>query len=248
MGLIAMLKGEEPNPIEMLLNYKNVGQYGEYLTEYALGKDNLPGYRKMIHNVYVPYKGRTTEIDIVMVHERGIFILESKNYSGWVFGSAEQQKWTQSLQNGEKHQFFNPIKQNATHCKAIGEFLGIDAANIFSYIVFSTRCVLKKVPENTLSYTILRRDNLLRALRKDINGKSTIFTFEQVDTYAAKLENAANVTVEQKQAHVEAIQEIMSGTICPLCNAQLVKRNGKYGEFWGCSNYPKCKFIRKTDR
>jgi len=166
VGLIAMLKGEEPNPIEMLLNYKNVGQYGEYLTEYALGKDNLPGYRKMIHNVYVPYKGRTTEIDIVMVHERGIFILESKNYSGWVFGSAEQQKWTQSLQNGEKHQFFNPIKQNATHCKAIGEFLGIDAANIFSYIVFSTRCYRRC--EYFFLYRFLNKVRLEKGSRKHI--------------------------------------------------------------------------------
>jgi Nuclease-related domain. len=131
-----MLRGEEPNPLEAILNYKNAGQFGEYLTEYALGKDNLPGYSRVISNVYLSYKGRTTEIDVVMVHEKGFYIFESKNYSGWIFGRADQQKWTQSLWNGEKHQFYNPIKQNATHCKAMGEFLGIDATKIFSYIVF----------------------------------------------------------------------------------------------------------------
>ena len=248
MGLIAMLKGEEPNPIELLLNYKDVGQYGEYLTEYALGKDNLPGYRKTICNVYIPHKGKTTEIDVVMVHEKGIFILESKNYSGWIFGSAEQHKWTQSLQNGEKHQFYNPIKQNATHCKAIESFLDINAANIFSYIVFSKRCVLKKVPENTASYTILRRNALLRELRKDIDGKPVVFSPEQIELFSTALENAANVTAEQKQAHIEAIHEKANGTICPYCNTQLIKRNGKYGAFWGCSNYPKCRFVQKIEK
>ena len=245
MGLIAMLNGEMPNPIEMILNYKNVGQFGEYLTEYALGKDNLPGYRKTISNTYIPYKGRATEVDVVMVHEKGVFIFESKNYSGWIFGGAEQQKWTQSLRNGEKYQFYNPIKQNATHCKAIGEFLDIDATKIFSYVVFSDRCSFKRIPENTESYTILYRRGLLQTLRKDIDSKPTILSPKLVDTYAAKLESAANVTPEQKRAHVTDIHERASGPICPECNAALVKRNGKYGEFWGCSRYPKCRFTRK---
>ena len=248
MGLIAMLKGEEPNPIEWLLNYKDVGQYGEYLIEYALGKDNLPGYRKTVSNIYVPYRNQTAEIDVVMAHEKGIFIFESKNYSGWIFGSAEQLKWTQSLKGGKKYQFYNPIRQNATHCKAVGEFLGINTTNIFSYIVFSKRCVFKSVPQNTASYTILHHYDLLRTLRKDINDKPVVFSPKQIDTYSAALKNASNVTVERKQIHAEAVRRKASGTVCPYCNAPLVRRNGRYGEFWGCSNYPKCRFSRKPGK
>jgi Zn-finger domain associated with topoisomerase type I len=96
-----------------------------------------------------------------------------------------------------------------------------------------------------MSYTILHRSYLLRTLRRDIDSKPTIFSSGQVDAYAAKLANAANVTTEQKQAHAASVRERTSGTTCPYCNAQLVRRNGKYGEFWGCSSYPKCKFIRK---
>ena len=67
--------------------------------------NNLDGYAKTVHNVYVPHKGRTSELDVLMVHEKGIFVFESKNYSGWIFGAADQQKWTQCLPNGEKKSF-----------------------------------------------------------------------------------------------------------------------------------------------
>ena len=35
--------------------------------------------------------------------------------------------------------------------------------------------------------------------------------------------------------------------ICPKCHGSLIERNGKYGPFIGCSNYPKCKFIKKIN-
>ena len=240
-----MLMGEEPNPIEKLLNYNNVGRFGKYLTEYSLGKDSIPGYRRIKSNVYVPNRNGTTEIDVVMIHEKGTFVIESKNYSGWIFGSEEQHNWIQRMQNGEKYQFYNPIKQNATHCKAISDFLGIDKSNVYSYIVFSEQCKLKKVPVDTLNYTILQRSDFLRVLRRDLDIKNVIFTPEYIDSRFIKLEAISNVLLEQKQAHVKTVNEIKNGTICPFCGATLVKRKGNYGEFLGCTTYPKCKFTRK---
>ena len=29
---------------------------------------------------------------------------------------------------------------------------------------------------------------------------------------------------------------------CPLCNLPLKKRNGRYGEFWGCTGFPNCRY------
>jgi len=94
MGLWAMLKGEEPGIIDTLLHYENPGQFGEYATEFALSNDNLEGYSKTVHNVYLPHKGKTTELDVLLIHEKGVFVFESKNYSGWIFGSADQQNAT----------------------------------------------------------------------------------------------------------------------------------------------------------
>ena len=220
----------------------STGEYGERIVISAIRK--VPGYSRIVSNVYIPYNNQTKEIDVVMVHERGLFVFESKNYSGWIFGNAEQQKWTQCLKSGDKHQFYNPLKQNANHCKALGKFLDV-SSNIFSYIVFSKRCTLKEVPINTLSYTIVQQDSLLRLLRKHINDKPIVFTRQQVDDYAGKLINASNITKTQKKAHINAIKERTEGTVCPYCGAELVRRDGKYGAFWGCSNYPRCKFTRK---
>ena len=113
MGLFEILKGEQPGFIKTLLNDENAGQFGEFSTEYALTNHNLPGELVVLKNVYVPYQGRTSEIDLLMIHEKGIFVFESKNYSGWIFGSADQLNWTQSLQNGK------PVwGQDCTHCMA----------------------------------------------------------------------------------------------------------------------------------
>lgn len=35
--------------------------------------------------------------------------------------------------------------------------------------------------------------------------------------------------------------------ICPRCGGQLVLRTGKYGSFYGCTNYPKCKFTQRYE-
>lgn len=102
MGLWEVIKGEQPGLIKSLLNYENAGQFGEYSTEYALTNDNLDGELVVLKNVYVPTEDKTTEIDLLMIHEKGIFVFESKNYSGWIFGSADQLNWTQSLENGRR--------------------------------------------------------------------------------------------------------------------------------------------------
>lgn len=180
MGLFKFIMGEEPSIFEkaafMIKNGNDTGAYGEYLTEYMFGSARLQGYSKSLHNIYVPYRGKTSEIDVLLVHEKGLFVIESKNYSGWIFGSAEQQKWTQCLNKNTKEQFYNPIKQNRTHINALSQFLEIDKAKMKSFVVFSERCELKKVPENTNEYIITKRDDLLKSIRKEIENRNNIFT------------------------------------------------------------------------
>ena len=77
----------------------------------------------------------TTEIDVLMLHRTGIYVLESKNYSGWIFGNEKDASWTQTLPNKDKNHFYNPVRQNKTHIMWLNEMLGNDMST--SIIVFS---------------------------------------------------------------------------------------------------------------
>ena len=242
MGLWEIIKGEQPGIIKTLLNYENAGQFGEFATEYALTNKNLDGELVVLKNIYVPTQGKTTEIDLLMIHEKGIFVFESKNYSGWIFGSADQLNWTQSLQNGDKNKFYNPIRQNRTHIKALAAFLEKPVSEFVSYIVFSQRCTLKKVPADTSDVIIVRRPDMLKKLKATLKTTPTKYTFNDIQDIAKKLQPLTNKDDAEKQQHIINIQNK-----CPFCGGELTLRNGKYGRFWGCSNYPKCKFTRPEE-
>ena len=92
MGIIARILGEQPGFFERAQHaHQGKGHYGEYLTEYAIEHGKL-GTEAVFSNVIVPRASgitSTSEIDVVMLHEKGVFVFESKNYSGWIFGSEE---------------------------------------------------------------------------------------------------------------------------------------------------------------
>ncbi len=126
----------------------NIGRYGEYLTYKHLKKYEEQG-AKLLFNVYIPKEnGETSEIDVMMIHKKGIFVFESKNYSGWIFGNETQKTWTQVLPAGKgrshKESFYNPILQNQSHIRHLKAFLG-ESIETKSIIVFSERCTLKNI-------------------------------------------------------------------------------------------------------
>jgi hypothetical protein len=82
------------------------GNYGEFLTFGFLEK--LQGDHKLLTNIYVPKDdGTTTEIDLLMITKTGIYVFESKNYSGWIFGDEKNKNWTQSLKGAKKKNKFS---------------------------------------------------------------------------------------------------------------------------------------------
>ena len=79
----------------------NSGTYGEALTAIELNWVKLFGKKGItLKNIYIPKEdGGTSEIDLLFITPKGIFVIESKNYSGWIFGDEYSQYWTQSLPN-----------------------------------------------------------------------------------------------------------------------------------------------------
>ena len=233
------------------LRMKNdTGKSGEYQTYKKL--KSLGGNRKFLFNCYLPKEdGTTTEVDLIMLHESGIYVFESKNYSGWIFGSQYNSFWTQVLPRGRKHsqkeRFLNPIIQNNVHIKWLGEFLGTDLP-FYSFIVFSERCELKDI-NLTGQAEVMKRNELVNNVKHKINNSGNILTDEQIDDIYARLYPLTQTKKEQKRAHIENVNLKKQGGVrrCPRCGGNLVLRTAKSGDnvgkrFYGCSNYPRCRY------
>ena len=166
---------KKPNPFSQVVHaLKGTGHFGEYLTEYALEHGGIEGRYAIYHNVLVPRSSgptKTSEIDVLMLHETGVYVFESKNYDGWIFGNEEQQKWTVSYKGGHKEHFYSPIKQNRAHVRALAAHLGVPEEAFRSYIVFSERCELKAVPQDCEEYTVCKRPDLIDRLWADLASR-----------------------------------------------------------------------------
>lgn len=262
MGFIAWLNGEEPGLFEQWLHSDDPGHFGEYLIEYAL--NSLPGYSKQLCNVYLPYKGRTSEVDVIMLHETGIYVFESKNYSGWIFGNESGQYWTQFLNKNTKNRFYNPILQNKTHIRALKQYLRLDdQTRILSYIVFSQRCELKKICEKSENTIVIRRPDMLKSIRAGIKDQTSVFSKDHIDLMYEELLPLTDITAEEKVSHIDNIQNIKdkaqkeetpkqpnktTSILCPRCGSTMILRTASKGpnkgkKFYGCSNFPKCRAI-----
>jgi len=88
-----------------------------------------------LHNVTLPTIDGTTQIDHVVISGFGIFVIETKNMWGWIFGSEKQAEWTQKIFK-KTVRFQNPLRQNYKHTKAIEAVTGIDADRVHSVVVF----------------------------------------------------------------------------------------------------------------
>ena len=216
---------------------EKLGKVGETKVSSIIGK-SVSGEKYVFNDYVVLDNGQTSQIDHIVVNKSGVFVIETKNYSGRIYGSEDQQEWTQVLAGGcEKNKFYNPLKQNATHIYYLKKI--IKNVPIHSVVVF--------VQNNT---EFLQTDKVicLKDLAKTLYFGETVLNSMQIDAVAKKLMEKNSRGVITNETHVRNIKEKkekIGNNICPRCGAPLVLKKGKYGEFWGCSKYPTCNFIKK---
>lgn len=181
------------------------GAVGEFYTYEKLEK--LPGHHHLVTNLYLPKKrGGTTEIDLVFICETGLYVIESKNYSGWIFGSEKARYWTQVLNKNHKERFFNPIMQNAGHITALKEVLELEDSFFHSVIVFSERCELKKIEMDSDDILVIKRNQLLRLMREECEYGEKCLSERELDTiFYRKLLPFSHADQETKDAHINGI-------------------------------------------
>ncbi|MDF1641546.1 nuclease-related domain-containing protein [Thalassolituus oleivorans] len=92
----------------------------------------------------------TTQIDHIFVSKYGIFVVEPKNYQGWIFSNEKQAQWTQKLYK-KSYRFQNPLRQNYKHPKALQALLDIPLEKIHSVIAFIGEATFKTpMPKNVM--------------------------------------------------------------------------------------------------
>ena len=198
---------------------------------------------KIINDVIVEkVNGGTSQIDHVVVSNYGIFVIETKNYKGKIYGDEHNQYWTQVL-GRNKEKFYSPIKQNYGHIKALKhQLLTYPDIELISIIVFSPEAELKVKTDKEVIYTT----KLLKTIRKYTN--ETISNKVKDEIYNSILSLNIN-SKEVKKEHISSIRnnkkeriKNVGNDICPKCGGALVNKKGRYGYFKGCSNHPKCDF------
>ena len=190
----------------------DLGRYGEFLIYDYLKEMELEG-AKFLFNIYIPTcNNKTTEIDVIMIATQGIFVFESKNYSGWIFGTETQRKWTQSLHIGygdtQKEHFFNPIMQNEYHIKYLKKILNMDT-NFYSVVVFSNDCEFKNITRKSDSTTyLIYRSELYKTIQHIKAINANVLSISDIETLYNKLYSYSQVDELIKEKHIINLRNI----------------------------------------
>lgn len=211
------------------------GYIGERRVSETLKRLNNRKYI-VLHNIELKIKGSTSQIDHIIVSDYGIFVIETKNYKGWILGYEKDKYWTQAIYK-YRHKFYNPVLQNQGHIYALKHVLkNYPFLRYFSIITFTKRATLKTKTYTDVVYT----HKLVKTIKKYDSAYINERTKNEI---VAVILNARTNNRSQEKKIIDN-SNISKNDSCPKCGVNLIKRNGKYGFFWGCGNYPDCKYTR----
>lgn len=224
---------------------KDKGSIGEKIVSKKLNKLDNKYY--VINDLLLATEKVTSQIDHVVISIYGIFVIETKNYSGTIYGNDVNYNWQQKIGN-KYNKFRNPIKQNYSHIKAIQYILPeLKDKDFLSIIVFNRGASLKI---NT-KYNVIKVRKLKKTIKKH---KDILLEATEVEYIYETLLKANIKSNRMKRKHVKNIEKSIKKTNkkinkkrCPRCNGKLKKIKGVNGYFYGCKNYPKCRFTKEID-
>ncbi|MDH2432760.1 NERD domain-containing protein [Pokkaliibacter sp. MBI-7] len=241
------------------------GMLGEAAINRALRRQLDTRHYHLLHNVTLRTDEGSTQIDHILVSVFGVFVIETKNMQGWIFGDRQQAQWTQQLYRHKSH-FQNPLRQNYKHVKALQQVLELDMAHLHSVVVFTSAASFKTaMPDNVLCGTTA----LVRYIR---SKQQRILEEAQVqDIYEQLQQQRLAPTLTTHRQHVRQLKArqrrepelrdavavpsepstnvghppLLAG--CQRCGAELIERESKRGihagqRFLGCSRYPQCRY------
>ncbi|HIF9079413.1 TPA: NERD domain-containing protein [Photobacterium damselae] len=224
------------------------GIFGEYLVNRLLSKLPESDYT-LIKDVTLPTSNGTTQVDHIVVSKYGIFVVETKNMKGWIFGSARQKLWTQKIYL-HSSKFQNPLHQNYKHIKALETLLGCSADYLHSVIVFIGDSTFKTEMPPNVTYargSIRYIQQFNKVVFSDKDYARLTDSINQI-----KLKRGVITDLKHRNHVKEIVASKVSSNQCPRCGSEMVLRETKRGEnigkqFWGCSTFPKCRAVKQLN-
>lgn len=176
------------------------GWFGEkFVSRKAASQLPASDYRAF-DNVTIPDGEGTTQIDHIYVSRFGLFVVETKNLNGWIFGQEHQPRWTQTLYR-KKTSFQNPIRQNFKHLKALESLLHLPPSTLHSVIVFTGDAEIK----TSLPDYVCTLSNFSRYIK---SFTTPVFTESEVQDICTRIESgrlAPNRATHR--AHIQHVRD-----------------------------------------
>lgn len=218
------------------------GFMGEFWVKLELNK--LPKEKYIILNdIMLKDEKGTHQIDHLILSKFGIFVIEMKNYYGLIKGKEYDSKWCQYL-GKNKNYFINPIHQNYGHIKSLSNLLKLDDKYFISIICFSNQAKLNIKSNNIVTQVVYLKKEILKfkeyIIDSDLKELVNIITSNNIIDKSMRKKHVKDIHTK-----INSEKVLESKMICLKCGNKLIEKNGKYGRFVGCSNYPKCKYIKK---
>lgn len=236
------------------------GQAGELEVSLIIG-DTIPRRRYVFNDSLIKLGDQTSQIDHILVNRAGVFVIETKNYSGRIYGDVNSDDWVQISRKGHRHTFYNPIMQNESHVRIIRKIVGNDV-KIFPFVVF-----VKSTPpfsvRNLIHISQLKNKLIDTSVNINLSSDEIMEVASKINSHishssvdrAKHLEDAKHFKAENKmrakQAQKASAQPLTSqsnqssnDSLCPRCHKKLVLRKKPYSEFWECSGAPHCSYTK----
>lgn len=140
----------------------------------------------VFHDLYLEYApNKYTQIDVVILTPVGLFVCESKDYKGWIFGQGHEEYWTASYltknYRSKTHRFFSPIKQNEIHISCLRNVLGDNYKNypIYSFVMFENRTTLKKIKNIPANTCVAKSISLIKYLNSILKVSTPVANYDE---------------------------------------------------------------------
>uniref|UniRef100_UPI0022E53D58 nuclease-related domain-containing protein n=1 Tax=Clostridium beijerinckii TaxID=1520 RepID=UPI0022E53D58 len=159
----------------LIRSSKYKGRYGE--NEVIKILKRLPKEYIVLNDFLLQNGNKTSQIDHIVLCKKGIFVIETKNYGGYIYGSELDKNWTQIIGKRKiEFEFLNPIIQNKGHIDAIRHNLSLNnKIPIISVVVFSNNGNIANVNSHTpvkyiseLKSFILKYDTIVSLSESEI--------------------------------------------------------------------------------